>query len=135
VLDRPRATHVLVAAEHHQGREAVLHDLIGVAEAEVDRVLGGEERHHALTRHVGAQVGDQVAQVVLLLRAHGAVGDHHAHVVAHQAPDGVIRVDPGVDASRGLEFGARRTQFDGDDVRRSLQGGEDYWRSFTEGSV
>ena len=36
VFDRAGAAHVFVAAEHDQRREPVLHDLIGVAEAEVE---------------------------------------------------------------------------------------------------
>jgi hypothetical protein len=43
----------------------------------------------------------------------------------------VIGVDPGVDAGRRLEFGARRSEFDGDDVRRRLEIVEDYLRSLS----
>jgi hypothetical protein len=62
-----------------------------------------------------------VAQVVLFLRAHGAVGHHHADILAHQALDGVIGVDPGVDAGGGFELGPGRSQFDRDDVWRLSQ--------------
>jgi hypothetical protein len=43
----------------------------------------------------------------------------------------VVGVDPGVDAGRRLEFGPRRAQFDGDDVLRRLEVGEDYLRSLS----
>ena len=122
VLHRSRAADVLVAAEDDQRRKIVLHDLVGVGEAELERVLGGEERHHAVARHVGAEVVDQVAQVVLLLRADGAVGDHDPHALAYQTADGVVGVDPGVDAGGRFEFGAGRTQLDGDDRKVGLQG-------------
>jgi hypothetical protein len=55
-----------------------------------------------------------VPQVVLFLRADGAVGEHHPHVLADQRPDGVIRVDPRVDALRRLELRPRGTELDGD---------------------
>jgi hypothetical protein len=129
VFHRPRPAHVLVAAEHDQGGEAVLHDLVGVAQAEVDRVLGGEEGNDALARHVGPEVGHQVAQVVLFLRAHGAVGHHHLHVAPDETTDGVVGVDPGVDAGRRLQFRSRRAQFHGDHVRRGSQRREDDERS------
>jgi hypothetical protein len=72
-----------------------------------------------------------VPQVVFFLRADGAVGHHHADVLPHQAADGVIRIDPRVDAGGRLELGAGRTQFGRDEVRRRLQRGEDYLRSLS----
>ena len=77
-----------------------------------------------LARHVGPEVVDQVAQVVLLLRADGAVGDHDPHALAHQAADGVVGVDPGVDAGGRFEFGARRPQLDGDERVCGVQRGK-----------
>ena len=81
---------VLVAAEHHQRRKTVVHDLIGVRQAELDRVLRGQERDDAIARDVVAEIGDEVAEVVFLLRADGAIGDHDAHVVARQRSDRVV---------------------------------------------
>ena len=110
VLDAARAADVLVAAEHDERREAVMRGLVGVAEAEIQRVLARQKRHDLCARDVGAEVGDEMAQVVFFLRADGAVGDHHAHVLPRQRSDRVIGVDPRVDAFGRFELRPRRTE-------------------------
>ena len=117
VLDAARPAHVLVAAEHDERLEPVMHGLIAVAETELERMFGREERHDVGARGLRPEVGHQVPQVVLFLRADGAVGDHHAHVLARERADRVVGVDPRVDALGRFELGARRPQFDGDDRR------------------
>jgi hypothetical protein len=98
VLDDAGTADVLVAAEDNERWEPVLHGLVRVGQAELHRVLRGEEGDDARARDRLAEVRNQVPQVVLLLRAHGAIGEHHAHVAARERADGVIEVDPGVDA-------------------------------------
>ena len=107
MLDAPRAPEVLVAAEHDQRLEAVMGRLVGVAETEVERMLAGEERHDVGGGDIGAEVGDQMAQVVLLLRAHRTVGDHHPHVLPRQPSDGVVDVNPCVDVFVRLQLRPR----------------------------
>ena len=50
MLEAARAADVLVAAEHDEGREAVVDDVIGVLQAEVDRMLGRQERDDLMAR-------------------------------------------------------------------------------------
>ena len=68
--------------------------LIRPAETEFQRMLGRQERHHVRTRRLRAQIGDQMAQVVLLLRADRVVGDHDADLLPRQRSDGVVGIDP-----------------------------------------
>jgi hypothetical protein len=70
-------------------------------------VLRGEKGNDARARHRLAEIRDQVAEVVLFLSAHGAVGEHHAHVLPRDRADGVIEVDPGVDAFARSELRPR----------------------------
>ena len=94
-----------------------MHGLIGVREAELERVLGREKRNDLVAADGVAEVGDEMAQVVLFLRADGAVGDHDAHVVARQRSDRVIGVDPRVHALGRFELRPWRAELDGDDAR------------------
>jgi len=125
MLHRARSSDVLVAPEDDQRRKGVLHDLVGVRQAELNRVLGRQERHHAAARHVGTQVVHQVAEVVLLLGAHGAVGHQDTHALTDEAPDGVVGVDPGIDAGRRFELRPWGPKLDGDDVFGRAKGVED----------
>ena len=69
-------------------------------------------------RHVLAEIGHEMAQVVFFLRADGAVGQEHERALPRQPPDGVVRVDPRVHALAGRELGARRPQLRAEDGRR-----------------
>ena len=113
VLDASRRPHRAIAAEHDERAEAFLPGALGVRQAEVHRVLGRQERHDVVARHIGAQIDHQMAQVVFFARADGAVRQEHERPVADEAADRVIGVDPRVHAGGRVEFGARRTQFDG----------------------
>ena len=93
-----------------------MHRLIGVREAELERVLGREKRDDLVAADGVAEIGDEMAQVVLFLRADGAVGDHHAHVVARQRSDRVVGVDPRVHAFGRFELRPRGTELDGHDA-------------------
>ena len=84
-------------------------------------MLAREKWNHAFARHVAPEIRDQVPEVVLLLGAHGAVGETHAHVLACEAPDRVVHVNPRVHSFGGRELGARRAQLDADDVARAAQ--------------
>ena len=57
-----------------------------------------------------------MTQVVFLLRADGAVGQEHEHVLAGEAADGVVGIDPRVHAFSRLELRPRRTELDGDNA-------------------
>jgi hypothetical protein len=98
VLHAARRAHVFVAAEHDERRKPLLGRPVSVCKAIVQRVLRRQERHHAVPRRVGSQIGDQVPQVVFFGRAHGAVGQEHHGPVARQPPHGVVGVDPRVHA-------------------------------------
>jgi hypothetical protein len=95
---------------------------VSVGQDNVDRMFGRQERHHVRSRHGAAEIADEMPQVVFLLQPDGAVGQKHERLVARQAADRVIRIDPRVHAFRGLQFRAGRTQFRGNDRRLSLQG-------------
>ncbi len=115
VLDTPRRADVAVAAQHHQRLEAQRVRPIRVAQTVRQRVLGGQKRYHHVSRRLCAQVGAQMAQVVLLLLTDGAVGQEDKGLVAGQPPDRVVGIDPRVDAGRGIERGAWRAQLRRDD--------------------
>src|SRR5438876_30646 len=110
VLDAPRRADLFVAAEDHQRGKAVLVRPLGVRQAVLDRVLRRQEGDDALARHVGAEIDDEMPQVVLFLRPDRAIGEKNERPLARQTPDGVIRIDPGVHAFAGRELGARRAQ-------------------------
>ena len=116
-----RRSHRPVAAEHDQRPEALLPGALGVRQAELHRVLRRQERHDVVARHVGAQIDDEMAQVVFFARADRAVGQEHERLIAHEAADRVVGVDPGVHAGGGVEFGARRAQLDGHDVAARVE--------------
>ena len=65
-----------------------------------------------IARHVGAEVDDEVAEVVLLTGADGAVGEEHERLATDEAGNGVIGVDPGVDAGRRVQLRARGPELD-----------------------
>ena len=115
VPDAARRADRLVAAEDDEPGEAVLAGSRRVGEAEVERVLGGEERDDTRAIDVGPEVGDEVAQVVFFLRADGAVGEAHEGVAPRQRPDRVVGVDPRAHAGVQIELRARRAQLRGDD--------------------
>ena len=91
-----------------------MHGLIGIRQAELERMLGGEKRDDLVAADGVAEVGDEMAQVVFFLRADGAVGDHDAHVMARQRSDRVVGVDPRVHAFGRFELRPRGTELDGD---------------------
>ena len=124
VLDRPRRADRLVAAEHDERRKPALMRPVGVRQAVLDRVLRRQERDDALARHVAAEIGDEMPQVVFFGRADRAVGEEHERALARQPPDRVIGVDPRVHALRGRELGARRPQLRGKHGRTGTEGCE-----------
>ena len=117
VLDASRPPEVLVTAEYDDGCEVMMRGLVRVPETKIERVLARQERHDVGPRHVRAEIGDKVTQVVFFLRPHCTVGNHDPHVLASQRTNGVVGVDPRVDALRRLQLGARRAEFDCDDRR------------------
>jgi hypothetical protein len=97
-----------------------------VGETELERVLGRQERNDARSIDVLPEVGDEVADVVLLLRADRAVGQADEGVAAGEGADRVVGVDPRAHAGVRVELGAGRAQLRRDDdaqagVRRPLQ--------------
>jgi hypothetical protein len=65
--------------------------------------------------YVGAQVDDQVAEVVFLARADGTVGQEDEGTVADESAHRVVRVDPRVSSGGRVELRAWRPEFDGQD--------------------
>ena len=87
-----------------------------------ERVLGGQERDDVAARHIGAEIDDEMAEVVLFAFAHGAVREKHERASAHEPADGMIRVNPRVHPGFGAELRAWRPQLDGHKRRRAVQG-------------
>ena len=96
-VDAARLADALVAAEHDQRRKPVLPRAVGVRQADTSSecldVRNGTTRDAI---DVGAQVGDEVTEVVFFLRADRAVGQEDEQLAPREAADGAIRVDPGV---------------------------------------
>ena len=120
VLERSGPADMLVAAEHDERRKAVVHGLIRIGEAELQRMLGREKRDDLVAADGVAEVGDEMAQVVFFLRADRAIGHHDAHVVPRQRSNGVVGVDPRVHALCRFELRPGRAELDGHDARRLL---------------
>ena len=125
VLHAASASEALVTTQNDQSRKTVLPRLLGVAQAEVERVLGREERDDAVARHVGSQVRDQMTQVVLFLQSDSAVRQEHSDVLLRQCPHGMVGIDPGVHALERSQFGSRRSKFGGNHGLPGLQSAEE----------
>src|SRR5205807_1036176 len=80
VLDAARAADALVPAEDDERRKAMLPRLLCVREAELQRMFRRQERNDMVVRDVAAEIRREMPQVVLFLRADGAVGEEHADV-------------------------------------------------------
>jgi hypothetical protein len=83
---------------------------LGVRQAELQRVLGGEKRDDTLPWYVPAEVRNQMTEVVFFLGADGAVGEENVGALACQPPVGVLRIDPRIHTLAGRQFGARRAE-------------------------
>ena len=125
MFDASRRADALVAAEHDQRREAALVRALGVGQAVLERVLRGQERHDALARHVVAEIRHEMAEVVFLLRADGAVGEEHERASAREPLHGVVGVDPRIHALARRELGPRRPQFGCEHRRAGAKGGDE----------
>ena len=90
---------VAIAAEDDERAEAFVPGALGVRETELERMLRREERHDAIARHVGPEIDDEVPEVLLFVRADGAVGQEHERPAAHEAAHRMVRVDPRVHAA------------------------------------
>lgn len=115
VADTPRRPDAAVAAQDNEGPEPLVPGALRIRQTKVERVLGRQERNHVVARHIASEIDDQVAEVVLLARPDGAVGQKHEGAIADEASDGMVGVDPGVSTRRSIEFRPRRSQFDGQD--------------------
>ena len=111
MLDAARRADVLVAAKHHERLESMLTGAVGIAQAPLQRMLARQKRHDARPRHVSPEIAHEMAEVVFLLDADGAIGEKDERVVARQVFHRVIGVDPRVHACRRRELGPRRPQF------------------------
>ena len=74
-----------------------------------------------MAAHIGAEVDHEMPEVVLLTRADRAVGQEHERAGAHEAPHGVMRVDPRVHAGGGVQLRARRTELHRHDRRHAVE--------------
>ena len=77
VFDTSRRSDVAIAAEHHQGLEAVLTGAIGVGQTVLFAVLAGQERNDVRSRHVGAEIRDEVPEIVFFAQSDRAVRQEH----------------------------------------------------------
>lgn len=110
MLDHPRRADGLVPTEDDERRETALVGALCVRQAVLEGVLRRQERHDPLARHVGPEVGDEMPQVVLFLRANGAVGQEDKRPLARQTSNRVVRVNPRVHPFVNRQLGARRTE-------------------------
>ncbi len=90
-------------------------------------MLAREERHDPFAWHVGAEVRDQVPEVVFLGCADRAVGQEHVRAALREPADGVVGVDPGVHPLGPRQFRQRRTQFRSDHPAGAEQRIEKRW--------
>ena len=88
--------------------QAALLGSLRVRCAVLERVLGRQERHHAIAWNVVAKVRDQMPQVVFFGFTDGAVGEKHVGALAGQPLHRVVGVDPRVHAFCRGQLGARR---------------------------
>ena len=119
MLDAARRADVLVAAKHHERLESMLVGAIGIAQAPLQRMFRRQKRRDARTRDIPTEIAHQMAEIVFLLRADGAVGEEDECVVACEVLDRVIGIDPRVHACRGRKLGPRRTKLRRNDVSRT----------------
>ena len=91
---------------------------LGVGQAELERVLGRQERHHTIARHIRPEIDHEMPQVVFFARADGAVGEEHERLAPDQAADRMIRVDPRIASGGGIQLRARRPKLDRHERRR-----------------
>ena len=121
VADTTRPAQASVAAKHDERGKALLPRLLRVAQAEVERVLGRQERNDQLPGHVGTEVRDEMPKIVLLLLPDGAVGEKDGDVLFRQRTHRVVRVNPGVHAFERPELRTRRPEFRRDHGSCGLQ--------------
>ena len=111
MLDGARRADGLVAAEHHKRRKAFLMRALRVRQTVLERMLRCQKRRDPVARHVVAEIRDEVAQVVLFLRADGAVGEEDERALPRQPAHRVVGVDPRVHSLRVRQLRPRRPQF------------------------
>jgi len=128
VLDAARHAERAVPPEHDKRGKTVLPRTLRIRNAVAERMLAREERHDPLPRHIGAEVRDEVSEVVFLRATHGAVGQEHVRAALRESADGVVGVDPGVHPLRTCQFRKRRTQFRSNHSAGAEQRIEKRWR-------
>ena len=126
-VDRTGGSHPIRQELENLNEAGSLYDEIIYQKApivmrQLERVLGGEKRHHVRARHIRAKVDHEMTEVMFLARADGAVGEKHERAAAaHESAHPMVRVDPGVHAGSQTarpNF-LRRVSGEGDD-RRTL---------------
>jgi hypothetical protein len=73
MLHAPRSSHRAIPTENDECGKAMVARPFGVGQTITERVFARQERHDMVTWHVGAQVRDEVPEVVLLGRADRAI--------------------------------------------------------------
>jgi hypothetical protein len=89
-----------------------------------ERVLDCKERDDELARDICTEVGDEVTQIILFVRAHRTVGEKDERAATRQPFHGMVGIDPRLHSRAGLERCSRRPQLGGDNRRARTQGGE-----------
>ena len=79
-------------------------------------------RRDSVARHVVTEIRDKVSQVVLFLRADGAVGEEDERALPRQPAHGVIRVDPRVHSLGRRQLRPWRPQLGRKDRRSGAKG-------------
>ena len=90
---------------------------IRIIQAVVKCVLGRQERDDSIPRRIMTEIRHQMAEVVFLLLPHRAIREKDVCVAPRESANGVIGIDPCVDPSGGVEFGAGRSKLGGDRPR------------------
>jgi hypothetical protein len=74
-------------------------------------MLRREKRNDVIARDARAEIDDEVPEILLLVRADGAVSEKHERSATDQTTHGMVRVDPGINPGASVELSARRTKF------------------------
>ena len=86
---------MLVATQDHQGLEAERVGAVRIAQAVLEWVFCGQERHDPVARRLRPEVDLEVSEAVFLLLADRAVGEEDEGLLASQSANPMVGVDPG----------------------------------------
>ena len=89
-------THRGVSTHHRERLEPQGVRTIRIYEAMFDRVLAREKGNESRERHIGADVGRKMPEVLLFPRSDRIIRQENEDALEREIPDGVVEVDPAV---------------------------------------